>query len=142
MTQLDEYIWRPEAGAFVNERIRRVAEVINEYEPTLFIAPIPDQLRDNEPDKAYALVHEADNGNIYCVRKLKDVEIDESLIAWIWAHDNNKVDVLGQLEAQDAARRALELKKLMEEREEAKEIGETILKSPLHTYRHNGRKYT
>lgn len=139
--KIDEYVWQQEAGTFVNERVRRVAELLNEYEPTLFIAPIPDQLRDNEPAKAFALVHEL-NGQVYCVRKLREDEIDESLIAWVWAHDNNKTNVLTDIEAQDAAATALRLKKLMEEKEEAKDIGATILKSPLHTYRHNGKKYS
>lgn len=139
--KLDTYQWQPEAGKFISDRIRRVAEIINDYEHTLFIAPIPDQLRDDEPDKSYALIHEQRDGKIYCVRKLREDEINEGLIEWVFAHDNNKSDVLAAIEAKDAAKQAMELKIQMEAREEEREIGETILKSKLHAFKHNGKVY-
>lgn len=140
-TKLDEYVWVPDANAFISERVRRVSEIVNEYDPGLFIAPIPDQLRGGEPDKDFALIHEHSNGKVYCVKKLKENEIDESLIAWLWSHDNERSSVLARIEAHDAAVRALKLKQQIEEREENKDIGATILGSKLHTFKHNGKKY-
>lgn len=141
LNKLDTYQWQPEAGKFVSDRIRRVAEIVNDYEHTLFIAPIPDQLRVDEPDKAYALVHEQHDGKLYCVRKLREDEVNEGLLEWVFAHDNNKGDVLAALEAKEAARQAMELKIKMEHAEEQKDIGESILRSKLHTYKHNGKVY-
>ena len=140
-TKIDEYRWQPEANAFISERIRRVAEVINDYDASLFIAPIPDQLRAEEPDKSYALIHENPDGKVYCVRKLRDDEVNEGLVAWLFKHDNMRTNVLADLEAAEAARHALELKAKMEETEENIAIGQSILASPKHTYKHNGKVY-
>lgn len=138
---LNTYKWVPEANRFMSERLLRVSEIINDYEPTLFIAPIPDEIRNANPGKSHALIHEGPDGIVYVVRVLAEEEITEDLLAWVIAHDNNKTDVLGQLEAKDAANRLMALKAEMEKREEMKDIGKSILNSPLHTYRHNGKVY-
>jgi hypothetical protein len=138
---LDTYIWVPELGKLVSERVRRVAEVINDYDPGLFIAPIPDGIREANPGKSHALIHENTNGVTYVVRTLSEDEIDENLLVWLWLNDTERNDVLARLDKLDAARKAIELKADIEHREEMKEIGDTILKSPLHTFRHNGKVY-
>lgn len=141
INMLDTYTWVPEAGTFISERVRRVSEIVNDYDPGLFIAPIPDEIRQQNPGKSHALVHENSNGCTYVVRVLAEEEIDENLLAWLWLHDNEKDDVLARIDKLDQARRAIEMKRTLEEREEMKEIGETILKSPLHTFKHNGKTY-
>lgn len=138
---LNTYRWVPEANAFMSERLLRVSEIVNDYDPKLFIAPIPDQLRASNPDKAYVLVHEQLNGERYLVRALAEEEVSEELLVWLWTHDNEKDDVLARIDARDAAIRAVQMKKIIDEREESKEIGQAILNSPLHTYRHNGKVY-
>lgn len=139
---LNTYTWVPEANAFISDKLRRVSEIVNDYDPRLFIAPIPDAIRAGNPGKSHALVHEQRDGSVYVVRLLSEDEITEDLLVWLWTHDNEKTDVLGRIEALDAAKRAVELKKTLEEAEENKDIGKSILNSKLHTYRHNGKKYT
>ena len=138
---LNTYRWVPEAGALISEKLIRVSEIINDYDPKLFIAPIPDEIRATNPDKSHALIHEQKDGGTYVIRLLSEDEINEDLLVWLWTHDNEKNDVLGRIEARDAARRAMNLKKVIDEREEEKEIGQAILNSPLHTFRHNGKVY-
>ncbi len=138
---INTYRWVPEAGALISERLLRVSEIINDYDPTLFIAPIPDEIRAENPEKSHVLVHEQLNGQKYVVRMLAEEEITEDLLVWLWTHDNEKTDVMGRIEARDAARRAITMKNEIEKREEMREIGQAILNSPLHTYRHNGKIY-
>lgn len=139
---LNTYKWVPEANAFISDRLRRVSEIVNDYDPGLFIAPLPDEIRNKNPKKSHALVHEPGNGNTYVIRLLSEDEITEDLLVWLWTHDNEKSDVLSRVEARDAANRAVQMKKAIEEREENQDIGKSILNSHLHTYRHNGKKYT
>lgn len=138
---LDTYTWVPEANAFISDRVRRVSEIVNDYDRGLFIAPIPDQIRNANPGMSHALVHESPTGYTYVVRTMTEEEINENLLVWLWTHDNNKVNVLDRIEALDNARKAIDMKRKMDEAEEANEIGQAILNSPLHTYRHNGKVY-
>ena len=48
---------------------------------------------------------------------------------------------MGWNQAMDTARRAIELKRKMEEREEQAELAKSILKSPLSVFRHDGKEY-
>jgi len=138
---LNTYRWVPEADALISDKLIRVSEIINDYDPGLFIAPLPDDMRASNPGKSHALVHEQGDGLTYVIRLLAEEEIDESLLVWLFTHDNEKASVIDRIDAMDAAQRALKLKVAMDEREEAKEIGQTILNSPKHTYRHNGKIY-
>lgn len=138
---LNTYQWVPEANAFVSDKVRRVAEVINDYDPKLFLAPIPDQIREANPGKSHALIHEQLDGRKYIVKVLAEDEINETLLQWLWLHDNEKDNVLSRMEALDAARKAIQLKADMEKREADKDVAASILKSNLHTYRHNGKVY-
>lgn len=138
---LDSYVWVPETNSFLSERVRRVAEIINDYDAGLFLAPTPDEIRAKNPGKTFAIIHENEQGYSYVVRLLEETEIDENLLVWLWTHDNNNVNVLERIEKLDEARKAIKLKAIMEEREENQDIGKSILNSPLHTYRHNGKIY-
>lgn len=142
MALIDSHIWNEEHNCFVSDSHRRVAEIINDYDSELFLAFVPPQLRELDEQYPFALIHSPQGKPQYVVWKLKESEINEQLLARIWSSDNLKHDVLGRIEALDAARHAMKLHAEMEAREEANEIGASILKSPLHTYKHNGKKYT
>lgn len=142
MSLIDSHIWNEEHGCFVSEKHRRVAEIIHDYDEDLALAFIPPQLRELDEQYPFALVHSPPGKPQYVVWKLKESEINEQLLARLWSSDTLKHDVLGHIEALDAARHALKLHEEMEAREEANDIGKTILKSPLHTFKHNGKKYS
>jgi hypothetical protein len=127
-----------EGGALVSERQARIAEIIKDYDPELELAYIPPAKR--EPgDRAFAVVHRPLGRPAY-VAFYAD-ECDENLLARVFAGDNAKHDVMSDVAAKNAAHEALKLKKQMEDAEERKDLVQSIIKSPLNTYRHNGKVY-
>jgi hypothetical protein len=144
MNKLDKHVWVEEAGRFISENTRRLAEVINDYDSSLFLAPIPDQLRDDCPEYAYALICEGPNGQRQLAFRFKEAELlnPAEILARIITNDTQRFDVLSRLETMDRAQKLLETKEELEIAEANKDFAATILKSPLHTFKHNGRTYT
>lgn len=136
----DAYILDSETGTFISQEHRRIAEIINEYDETLQLIWIPVGKRTGETHP-FAILHSPDNKAPYIVRKVKESEVNEQLIAWLWTNDTNRNDVHAMLEAYDDARQAVEHKKAIEAAEEQAEVAGAILKSPLNVYRHNGKIY-
>lgn len=127
-----------EGGVLVSERHARIAEIIKDYDPELELAYIPPSKR--EPgDRAFAVVHRPFGRPEY-VAFYAD-ECDENLLARVFAGDNAKNNVMSDMQAKNAATEALKLKKQAEEMEEAHEIAQTIIKSPLNRYKHGGIVY-
>jgi hypothetical protein len=139
---INSHIWNEDEQCFTSELHRRVAEIINDYDPTLFLAWVPPRLREMDEQFPFAIIHQPAGQPQYVVRKLKESEVNEELLAWLWSNDTTKTNVLDRLEALDNARHALKLKEDIERDEELKEFATAVIGSPLHTYRHNGRKYT
>lgn len=138
--QVDKHVWNEETGSFLSEKHRQIAEIINDYDEHLFLCFVPPKLRAINEEHPYAVIYMKD-GVQQVVFHLKESEVDETLLARLWASDNAKNDVVGEIEALEQAQYALKLKREQEEREEAQEIGLAILKSPLHSYKHNGKRY-
>lgn len=128
-----------EGGYFVSEKHARIAEIISEYDPTLELAWIPPERRD-PGDKPFAVVHRPVGQPEYVVCYADDC--DERLLARVFSMDQNKTDVWSDLEANNAAAKALQLKKSMEDMAEAHDISASILRSPKQSYRHNGVTYS
>lgn len=137
---INSHIWHPDHG-FLSEKHRRIAEIIQDYEPTLFLAFVPPKIRDANEEYPFALIHQPLNLPQYVVRRLKEEEVDESLLAWIWASDNERHNPLLMIEKKEAAERVLKLKEEEERMAARREFAETVLKSPLHTFKHDGKKY-
>lgn len=142
VNKIDTHVWNEEAQCFTSEHHRRIAEIIQDYDDTLFLAWVPPQLRAMDEEHPFAIIHQPPGKGQYVVRKLKESEVNEQLLAWLWSNDTTKTNVLDRLDALDNAREALRLKEQLEIDEANKEFAETILKSPKHTFKHNGRTYT
>ncbi len=131
-------IYVPVNGQFVSQNHLHIAEIINDYDPTLSLAWIPsDKRAPGEPP--FAVVHRPLGGPEYVVFYAD--QCDERILERIWKNDSAKTNVLTDLEAHNSAIEALKLKKELEAAEERKELVESIVKSPLNTYRHNGVVY-
>ncbi len=133
---VDVYV--PVDGHFVSQNHLHIAEIINDYDPTLSLAWIPSDKR--EPGEApFAVVHRPLGGPEYVVFYADNC--DERILERIWSNDSTKHNVLTNLEAHNAALEALKLKKELEAAEERKDVVESIIKSPKNTYIHDGVKY-
>jgi len=136
----DVHLLDPETGHFISQEHRRVAEIINEYDSTLNLVWIPPGKRTGE-SHPFAILHSPDGKAPYIVRKVRESEVNEQLIAWLWSNDTQRNDPVSMLGAYESAQEALRLKRQLEAKEEQQEIAETILRSPLNVYRHNGKTY-
>jgi hypothetical protein len=126
-------------GRWVSESHERIARIIKDYDPTLSLAYIPPDKR--EPgDVPFAVIHEPMGKPAYIVFTAETC--DERILERLWAADTVKQgDILTNLDAHNAAVEAVKLKKKMDEQENRLDFVESVIKSPLNTYKHNGVKY-
>lgn len=131
------HIADPETGRFVSAKHQRVAEIINEWNPDLWLCFIPPENRRPEDVEPFAVVHRPANGMEYIVLTCKEEDVDERLIAKLWASDRTRSgnDVNDYLDKVEAAREALELKEKIERFEEAHDRARSMFHSPKHYYR-------
>lgn len=132
----------PESGHFINGNHQRIAEIINDWNPDVYLCWIPPDKREGTELTPYAVIHMPPGKPQYVIFTLSEEELDERVLERLWTNDTTKHNVLSALEAREAAAEAVRLKKQMDEREEQKDFALSVLKSGLHTYRHNGKKYT
>jgi hypothetical protein len=125
-------------GYFVSQEHQRIAEIINDYEPTLNLVWIPPDKR--EPgDSPFAVMHSPLGQPPYIVFHAD--ECDERIIQRVFAADSKHHDILTELEINNRAAEAIKLKREMDEAEEKKDVVKSIVKSPKQKYKHNGVVY-
>jgi hypothetical protein len=123
-----------EDGRFVSSDHIRIAEILQDYDPDLHLAWIPPENRGPGDTKIWGVFFKQ-----HLVARFE--ECDHRILAYIWSGDSQKHDVLANIEAEEAAKRAIELKKQMEEAELRQDHVVSALKSPLHYYKmENGSK--
>ena len=133
---VDVYV--PVDGQFVSQEHLHIAEIIQDYEPTLSLAWIPADKR-APGEQPFAVVHRPLGGPEYVVFYAD--QCDHRILTRLFSMDSEKNNVLGNLEANNAALEILKQKKQMEDMQEAAELRESILKSPQSKYKHNGVVY-
>lgn len=105
-----------EDGQWVSESFMRLAEVINDYDSMLALQWIPPGQRTEVEDKKnpYRVI---DTRSDYIVMYASERDTPESILARLWSRDNGKGNVLDRIEAENEARKALDLKKQMDDEE-------------------------
>lgn len=124
-------IFDPDSGRALSVEHQRIAEIIQDYDPKLrlvWILPEDRQLNEQHP---FAVVHSPDNAPEYVVMRLRESEVDHRILARLWGSDDKNGNVLTRIEAEESARRAVELKKQQDEIEEAKEMAAWMVKAPV-----------
>lgn len=126
-------------GRWISDRVSRIVEVIHDYDPSIEVQWVPPEERELG-DPVFRLMELRPNGQKFIMFYIQDENaFDESVLARIFQSDATKNKLtLSAIDAHNDAVRALKLKKQMEELDEAHDLAKTILKSPLHTFRHNG----
>jgi hypothetical protein len=118
----------------------RIAEIINDYDPTLSLAWIPPDQRHFDDTFPFAVVHDPLDAPPYIVFKLRENEVDHRVLARLFAGDNAKNDPVANAEAMEAAQRLMELKKEEEYREEQAELAKWAIKARPGA-KHNGVRF-
>lgn len=130
----------PGSGYALSAEHQRVAEVINEYDPHLELIWIPPDERAESDRQPFAVRHNPPGRESYIVFRLAENEVDYRVLVRLFTGDNSRQDVLTTIEAGEAARRLLDMKKQMDEQEEAKEIATWALGARSGA-KHNGVRY-
>lgn len=128
-----------DTGALSQEHLR-IAQILYDFDPNLELSYIPEQDRTPEDKEPFALFH-THNGHRYLVMTIAPQDMNHKLVEKVFSAAIDENDVLGRIEAADAAQRAMDLAAEMERRAERREFMESVIKSPLHTYRHDGKVY-
>lgn len=126
-------------GSWVSERISRVIELIREYDSALDVKWIPPDRR-GEGDPAFAITETRQGREYVAFYVQSEKDFDERILARIYAGDSTRTNVMSELDAYNEAVRAVQARKKEDERAEMHELAFSMLRSPLHTYRHNGKK--
>lgn len=139
---------------FVTDDQERVQQILQDYNPNLVILKIPPALQETqlEKDKPFRIVCKDPRGDMYVegvgkchlVMDVRHDEMDQRLIAKIFSRDvtkNDPKDILKRIQAEQAAQKLYDAYKLAEKKQALADVHLSILKSPLHTYRHNGKVY-
>lgn len=131
-----------DVGVFTQDQLI-VGQMIHGYDSQLTLVRIenPDILKGELPFAVYVHPH---NGTMpYPLFFLREGEIHQGLLARIYAGDMAKAGrpLEDQLQANEMADELFRALKHEEEMAEKKDLAKSILKSKLHTYRHNGKVY-
>lgn len=147
----DPQVWNSDHGQFINENHRRFAEILSDFKPTYSLVFIPEADRTTEEDhsKPFAILDSPDNAPAYIVRYMsaKEMEAPEKIIAWLFMGDtvrHGADNVFARIQAEEDAKKLMEMKSREAELEDMAEFAEFILKggnSKLHTFKHEGRTY-
>lgn len=129
-----------EDGHFVSEKHMRLVEVIREYDRNLDVEWIPDGKRSAD-DAPFRVVHTHPvSGYRYVVCYADD--LDGPLLERIIKMDAQRNgNILSDIDAHNAAIKALAQKKWEEEKAEAIDLAYHIFRSPKTRYKHDGRVY-
>lgn len=120
-----------EDGHWVSAETQRIAQIIHDYDPNLELAWIPPENRELNDTKPFAVMHTDRTGKKYVVMTLTEGEVDHRVLARLWAADNQNGNVLSDLEATQAAHRAIEMQRTLEAQEEAREKAAWMIKAPV-----------
>jgi len=136
-------VFDQDTGMFVSQEHQDIATIIQDYNPELHLVWIKPQDRVSATDREYpfAIMHFPRDGEPYIVMMIKENELDQRVLARLFEADQAKGDPMAKLNAANKAAQVMQEYRRSQEMEELAEFHAALLKSPLHTYRHNGKKY-
>lgn len=141
--ELNTHLYDVESGHYLSQDHQRIAEIIHDYDPDMSLVWIPPADRAFSDTHPYAIIHRQPDGRDIMVMKLTEIEMGNGreVLVRLWNGDTRKHDVFSDIMAHEAAAEVIAAKKRADELEERQDMAKTILKSPLHTYKHNGRRF-
>lgn len=110
-------------------KAQRIAEVINDYDDTLFLQFVPPADRTAFDLKPYRIIQVHPNYEPYVVMYLAENELDHRVLEALFNADVNKNDLITRLDNSDRAKKAMALKEQLDRIEEEKEFALWAIKS-------------
>ena len=137
-TDLAAYRINKATGTIINEDHRRIAQIIHDYDNHLEVQWIPPEERSYDSPETFRVVH---HEPFYEVMRFPEWEMDERILARIFASDQKRHDVVSELDAMETAKELVKAKQWEESMAEAREFSLTVLKSKKHLFKHDGVRY-
>jgi hypothetical protein len=122
---------------WISEKFSVLAEIVQDYDPYLELRWIPPDQRTRDDKKPYVVVDTRTNTPVIYA---SDLDIPEQILASIIEGDNKNGSILQKLEAQETAAKLFQMKEFLNRIEEAHDIAEYLVKSPLNWVTFNGKK--
>lgn len=120
-------------GVIVERDVLNIVEKIREYDENLCVQYLDPSSGADFSDAPYRIVEVCPDGmnrEVFSVWTL-----DETVLERIYAADNNKQDILLQLDRNNQAARANQKRRYEDKTLETRDIIESVLKSPKGTYK-------
>lgn len=132
--------WSSEFGEFISDDHQRMAEVLQDLNPNLSLAFIPQRDRQAGDTKPFAIVEARPGFEPQIIRYLSIQEMDNpsQILAWCAAGDlvrNRPQDVLARIEREENMAELMELKRREDELEDILDMGAFVGRTPLNKYR-------
>lgn len=128
-------------GEFISPKVDRVIELIQQYDHHLEVRYIPRNRR-TDHDPAFAIVYTGGGCADFVVMYVaNEDEMDDRVLARIYAADNGQQNVLNAVDAQNLAVKNLQRAKYEDALAESADLAAHIWKSPKSRYKHNGVVY-
>lgn len=144
-------VFNSDLGEFVREDHVHFAQILKDLKPTynLVYIPVKDRTTPEEKQKPWAILDRPDNMPEYVVRYMseEDMKQPHKIIAWLFDGDvvrHGADNILKRIEAEENAKKLMELKRQEDELEDRIEFGAFIMsggRDKLHTVRHDGKKF-
>lgn len=139
------YHFNNDTGQFVHGHHERVAHFIKDYDPEMELGWVPPDKRDPGEAKPFCLIHNHPDGSRQAVAFFGEAECNiETIGVWLMENDfrrNNPDAIFNRIQASKLAAELADAKETEEIANEKWEWAKSVLKSPLHTYRHEGKVY-
>ena len=129
MDQIDEW---------VSAEFQNLAEVLSDYDPYLALEMVPMEEWINLIDKS-KVFRVVDTRKNQIVLYADSLTSPQDILARVWSMDQNKNNVVTDMDAKNAAIQALEMRKNMDEMQEQKELAMFIIRNQKSTWHHDGR---
>lgn len=125
-------------GQWVSEKFERLASLIQDYDSNLELRWIPPDKRTREDKEPFVIFDKVSNTVVLYAKEQDEPHL---ILSRLWGIDNAQHNVLDRMEIEERAKKALEMKEWMDFQEEAASLAYFFKQSPLHTIRHNGKKF-
>ena len=130
-----------EGGHLLSQRHQALAEEIAYRYRNIRLVFIPESERVGEADKKFPFaIVDIDTGNL--IRRFTEdgPQGVDTAIRWLWENDSQRVDTYAKFEAENAAIKAAQESEEKDRFEGVADLAAHAIRSPLHTYKHNGVK--
>jgi len=142
-------VYSSEVGEFISSKHQRLAEIINDYNPSFFLEFVPKNQRDATDSKPFRIVSRAENRPPHVIRYLSAPEMDnpQAILEWMFEGDVTKHrpdDIFNRMETKRIAAEVWAQKQEDDEHEARRDLLEQVIqggRDHKNYFRHNGVTY-